>query len=92
MSSPPVNDFNNFNSMLPYLEAMGMLEKRLENDASGRPLYVGYSIIPNAPTNEKVWMIRKFYYDGNDFLNRDQLPDDGPNFIYEWDDRVNCFS
>lgn len=67
-------------------------EVRMENDSEGNPLYVGRSPITNADPAERVWFITKQYYDGNTFLNRVQQPDDGPGFLYAWDDRATYFS
>lgn len=68
------------------------LEKRLEVDGSGNPLYIGYSRVPNAASDEDLWYIVKLYYDGSGYLIRSQLPDDGPQFKYAWDDRATLFS
>lgn len=74
------------------LGANSMIEKRLENDSSGKILYVGLSNIPNASTSELVWFICKCSYDTNGFLSRYQLPDDGVGLRYSWDDRATYFS
>lgn len=86
------NSWNEFLALEPVLTAMGMLEKRMENDSSGRILYVAYTMIPGASTSANVWMVRKFGYDDNNFLNYDQLPQSGPGLIYNWDDRATYFS
>lgn len=67
-------------------------ETRLENDASGNPLYVGYTNKVRAATSDSVWFIVKMGYDGNGFLDRKQLPDNGTKFTYSWDDRATYFS
>ena len=67
-------------------------EIRVENDALGNPLYVGYNPTPNAPTSDETWFIIKPQYDGNGFVNRVQQPDDGPTFTYSYDDRATLFS
>ena len=69
-----------------------LYETRVENDATGKILYVGKSITPNAATDERIWYIKKLLYDGFGFLNRVQLPDDGIGFLYAWDDRATYFS
>ena len=92
MSITPQNSWTDFLALEPMLGAMGLLEKRMENDSSGRILYVGYTMIANGDTSAKIWMIRKFSYDLNNFLNRDQLPKNGIGFIYAWDDRATSFT
>lgn len=67
-------------------------EVRVENDANGNPLYVGRSPIINAATSATVWYITKLHYDGNNFLNRVQIPDSGRSFMYAWDSRASYFS
>ena len=78
-----------------YLEIRGsaevFLEKRLENDGSGNPLYVGYNRKPNAATTEESWYIIKMTYSGG-YVVRVQLPDNGPQFKYAWDSRASYFS
>ncbi len=92
MAAPTNDAFTTFLALEPILGANGQLEKRMENDASGRILYVGFSSTPNASTSDAIWMIRKFSYDGNGFLSRDQLPDDGQGFLYNWDNRATYFT
>lgn len=86
------NAFTNFLAVAEVLQDEDLYETRLENTAEGKILYVGKSIIPNASTSEKIWYIKKLYYDVNGFIDRVQLPDDGPSFTYSWDDRATYFS
>lgn len=86
------NEWTEFLALVPMLGNMGLLEKRIENDANGNQLYVGYARKPKTPTSSAEWMIRKFSYDANNFLEYDQLPDDGIGFKYSWDDRSNAFT
>ena len=86
------NSWTEFLALEPVLTAMGLLEKRMENDSSGRILYVGYTMVANGDTSAQIWMIRKFGYDGNNFINRDQLPKSGIGFLYAWDDRDTSFT
>lgn len=86
------NYFTNFLALESILGCSGQLEKRMENDASGRILYLGYAVKENASTSDPIWMIRKFSYDSNNFLNRDQLPSAGNGFLYVWDLRSAYFS
>lgn len=67
-------------------------ETRIENNASGDPLFVGWSPIPNADPSEKVWYIQKMHFDLNGFINRVEQPESGTGFKYEWDNRANIFS
>lgn len=67
-------------------------EVRIENDASGNPLYVGRSPIANADPALSVWFITKMEYDVNSFLDHMQQPDNGSGFIYAWNDRATYFS
>lgn len=67
-------------------------EKRIENNAGGSILYVGWSPTPNAPTSGASWMIVKMGYDGNGYLDRVQMPDDGVKFGYIWDNNSSYFS
>lgn len=90
--SSPQNAFTNFLAVSEVLNDEDLYETRTENDSSGQVLYVGKSITPNADTSQRIWYIKKLGYDGNGFLNRIQLPDDGPNFTYAWDDRADYFS
>lgn len=87
-----INPFIDFLALEPVLGNSGQIEKRMENDSSGKILYVGFTVTPNAATSSKLWMIRKFSYDGNGFLNRDQQPDNGAGMIYSWDARATLFS
>lgn len=67
------------------------LEKRMENDGNDNPIFVGYNRSPNAPTDNLSWFIVKIEYSGTAPI-RYQLPDEGPQFKYAWDDRATYFS
>jgi hypothetical protein len=86
------NSWTDFLALEPVLGAMSLLEKRMENDSLGKILYIGYSMVANADTSANLWMIRKFSYDVNGFMDRDQLPKNGIGFLYSWDDRATSFS
>ena len=73
------------------LDLSMLWEKRIENDGSGNPLYIGYNKEPNASTSTLGWFIIKNTYSGT-FLTRSQLPDDGPQFKYAWDSRATYFT
>ena len=67
-------------------------ETRIENDANGNPLYIWRSPIPNADPDDRVGFVTKLHYDGNGFLSRVQIPDDGQSFTYSYTDRASYFS
>ena len=90
--SVPLGMFNQFLALSSILGENNQYETRIENDADGKPLYIGISTIPNAPTDQPLWYIRKMSLDGNGFLDRVQLPDDAVKFAYAWDDRATYFS
>jgi hypothetical protein len=90
--SVPVNSFSNLLALSEVLQDEDLYEIRLENDNGGSVLYVGKNITPNADTAAPTWYIKKLSYDGNGFVDRVQLPDDGIGFKYAWDDRTNIFS
>lgn len=75
----------------PNFDAFTLLEKRIENDISGNPLYIGYNKEPNESTTSETWLIFKLLYSGG-YVVRYQLPDDGAIFKYAWDDRATLFS
>lgn len=66
-------------------------EKRIENNGSGQPIYIGYNKEPNASTSSESWFIVKNTYTAT-FLTRSQLPDDGAQFKYSWDSRATYFT
>lgn len=88
----PSNAFTNLLNLSEVLQDEDLYEIRLENDNGGSVLYVGKNIVPDAPTDDPSWYIKKLSYDGNGFVNRVQLPDDGIGFKYAWDDRASIFS
>ena len=66
-------------------------EKRIEYDGSNNPIYIGWNKQPNASTAILTWFIIKNEFDGTNLV-RSQLPDDGAQFDYAWDDRATYFS
>lgn len=66
-------------------------ESRMENDANGNPIYIGYTNYPNAGTATQKWFIVKVTYDANQSPTYYQLPNEGVRFEYVWDDRANYF-
>lgn len=86
------NIFQEFNALLDVLPEQDLYEVRIENNGSGQAVYIGKSIIPNAPTDAFVWSLLKCTYDGSNFLVRKQLPTLEQGFKYTWDDRASAFS
>lgn len=66
------------------------MEKRYAYTGSNLE-YEAWSKIPNASTAQPIWFIVKYTYTGSS-VTRHQLPDDGVNFDYVWDDRATYFS
>lgn len=87
-----MNVFDSNERLLSFFQIGDLTEMRMENDANGNPLYVGYSPIENADPALNVWMIIKIEYDGNGFTNRKRLPDNGKALIYNWDSRASYFA
>lgn len=73
-------------------ESQAFFETRIENDSSGNPLFIGWSLTPNAATTAAIWQIIKMSYDGGGYLSRSQIPDDGQKYGYVWNDRSSYFS
>jgi hypothetical protein len=86
------NSWTNFLALTEVLDIDDLYETRMENDSSGKILYVGMSQQPKAPTDQPIWFLIKLNYDGNGYLNYKQLPTDGAGFLYAWDDRSDAFN
>ena len=87
-TNPHVNSFSNLNVTSDFQRFM---EMRMENDANGNPIYIGYNKTPNASTAADSWYIIKVTYDGNQSPTYQQLPLNGVRFAYAWDDRATYF-
>lgn len=85
------NSYLSFLALESVLGQSGQLEKRIENNSQGQILYIGYCLTPSASTSSLIWMILKFTYDGNTFLDYVQLPNLGNGFLYSWDNRASYF-
>lgn len=92
MSSQIQNRWTNFLAVSEVIDLNNLYETRIENDSSGKILYVGLSQLARAPTDEPIWFIFKLNYDGNGFLDYKQLPVNGGLFAYVWNDRATYFS
>jgi hypothetical protein len=86
------NAFSQFLAQNAILINDYLYELRMINDNLGNTQYLGISIIPNANPANPVWMILKFSLDGNGFVNRQQLPDNGTGFLYVFNDYASYFS
>jgi hypothetical protein len=83
-----VTDFSNIS---PSGDVTDFFEIRMENDANGNPVYVGYCKTPNAGMSVACWYIIKLSYDANQSPTHQQLPNRGVKFTYIWDDRASYF-
>lgn len=88
MGVPQVKEFSKIESKA---DVTYFLEMRMENDANGNPIYIGYSKTPNAGTAAALWYIVMVTYDANQSPTHQQLPNAGVQFTYVWDDRATYF-
>ena len=92
MSPPNIpNMWTNLLALAEVLDVDDLYETRIDNDASGKILYVGMTMHPNASQDDLIWYIIKLSYDVNGFLDYKQLPVDGPGFTYSWTLRATYF-
>lgn len=91
MSIPTPNSWTNFLAVSEVLSLENLYETRIENDSSGKILYVGLCPITRAPTDQPIWFIFKLSYDANGYIDYKQLPVNGGSFTYVWDDRITYF-
>jgi hypothetical protein len=66
------------------------MEKRMENDTDGDPIYVGWAAA-GTQMQSKSWFIIKITYDGNKAVVRSQTASGIPVFGYIWNDRASYF-
>ncbi len=85
MSLPTPDAFTNILALQSIIQTTQMLEIRALNSVTGQAQYLGWSSVPNASTADTVWYVIALYYDTNGFFNYQQLPNNGPGFIYSWD-------
>ncbi len=88
MAEPKIPDFSALESRF---DTSIFFEKRMQNDANGNALYVGYAR-PGSATDATVWYITKQTYDGNDAVTHQEIANDIPAFNYAWDSRATYFS
>ena len=92
MSTPNIpNLWTNLLALSEVLDIDDLYETRIENDSSGKILYVGMSMQAQADVNALIWFIIKLSYDSNGFLNYKQLPINGAGFNYSWTNRATYF-
>ena len=84
-----IKDYSQFDVQI---DGLALLEKRIDYDGGTSPVYVGYTRQPDEATDAAVWFLIKMTNDGNGNPTRVQLPDDGVQFKYTWDDRATYFS
>ena len=64
-----------------------LLTQMIENDGSGRAIYIGLAI-PGTATSAAKWLIKQINYDGNGFTVSILFADSSTDFNKVWDDRV----
>ncbi len=89
--SSPGGVFGEFERLSGVIDNDDLIEARFENDVDGNPIYIGYSMQANAPTDEPLWYIIKVDYTDQAVV-RKRLPDNGLAFIYVWDSRNTYFT
>jgi hypothetical protein len=66
------------------------MEKRMENDANGNPIYVGWAQ-PGTAEGDLEWFIIKITYDANQAVIHSQVANNIPRFKYSWTLRATYF-
>ena len=89
MTLPKIEDYSILKN---FISTEVFIEKRMDYDGSNNMIYIGYSRIANASTSAPVWFIAKLAYNGSNKQTRYQLPNNGVNFGYAWDDRTTSFA
>lgn len=90
MSAPIQNYFDDFERLSAVLDNEDLLESRFENDGNGNPIYIGYTLTPNASIDEPIWYIIKIVYDLQNIVWK-RIPEDGRKFAYIWSQRASYF-
>jgi hypothetical protein len=92
MSSPDAGGiFGPIERLSGVIQLDDLLEARFENDVDGNPIYIGYSMIPNADVDDPVWYILKIEYVSQAVV-RKRIPDDGRQLNYIWSQRATYFT
>jgi len=86
------NSWTGFLALSEVIDLSDLYETRIDNDSNGKILYIGYTQTPNAPTDQPIWYLLQLEYDGNGYLSRKRLPNNGAGFLYTWDDRATYFA
>lgn len=69
-----------------YLSQSPNSTQAIENDDSGRPIYIGYAQAGSSKADAR-WQIRKCTYDGNGYLTDIQFANGTALFDKVWDKR-----
>lgn len=89
--SVPTGAFFSQETFVNYFGTEDLFENRFENDGNGNPIYIGFSVMPNADVDLPIWFILKVEYTGTAII-RKRLPDDGIKLGYAWSQRATYFS
>lgn len=91
MSLPVPNAFTNMLALSSVIQMNNLLETRMTNSVLGQIQFVGWSNTASASTSESIWYVIALTYDVNGFLDYVKLPNNGPGFIYSWDNVATYF-
>ena len=82
MPTKPVNTKGNF------FEATLFLKQRIQYDANGNAIYLGYAA-PGSSENSLVWMIVKNTYDASNYMTASNFAGGEPTFERSWSLRTS---
>lgn len=63
-----------------------LLTQKMENNASGQPLYLGWAR-PGSAVGDEAWLIKKFTYDASGFITDIQFAGGTNAFDKSWNSR-----
>lgn len=86
----PGGIFGEMERLTGVIDIDDLVEKRFENDVDENPIYIGYTLTPDADPDALIWYIIKVEYVGQGVV-RQRLPMNGLGFIYSWTDRATYF-
>jgi hypothetical protein len=69
------------------LDVLNIYVQVCENNSSGQPIYIGYSL-PGSSKSGAFWCIRKITYDANNGMTDVQFAEGSNAFNKTWDDRA----